>query len=139
MERKEDPALWGGPIGSTLLARMFVTLASFVESSGNSPGTDVLAKDLFELVWSFRDAEVAEVRMAVLCAVAVSVKLLREEVLVGMIFSGAVHELPNTLQQIGFGDTDESCRNLAKMIARHVAIAIQSVGHERPTSNALGF
>jgi hypothetical protein len=140
IERKEDPILWGGPIGSTLLARMFITLASFVESSGNCPGTDVLAKDLFELVWSFRDAEVAEVRMSVLCAVAVSVKLLREEVLVGMLLSGSAQELPNILQRIGLGDADESCRHLANMITRHVASAIQSVGHERPSSgNELDF
>jgi hypothetical protein len=139
IERKEDPTLWGGPIGSTLLARMFITLASFVEASGNCPGTDVLAKDLFELVWSFRDAEVAEVRMSVLCAVAVSVKLLREEVLIGMLLSGSAQELPNILQQIGLGDADVSCRHLAQMITRHVAIAIQSVRQGPSSGNELDF
>jgi hypothetical protein len=139
-ERNKDPTLWGGPIGSTLLARMFITLAAFVESSGNCPGTDILAKDLFELVWSFRNAEVAEVRTSVLCAVAVSVKVLREEVLVGMLLSGSAQELPNVLQRIGLGDTDESCRHLAKMLTRHVANAIQSVGHQGLSSeNVLDF
>jgi len=131
MERKEDQILWQGSIGSSLLARIFVTLASFVEASGNCPGTDVLAKDLFQLVWSFRNADVAEVRISVLCAVAASFKVIREDLLLEMLFSGTIQDLPQTLQTIAFDDSDESCRSLAKMIAGHVATAIQSVSQDR--------
>lgn len=137
MESRDNELLWGGEIGSKFLARTFVTLASFVEASGNCPGTDSLAKDLFQTVWAFRDADIAEVRMAVLCAAAASVKVLRGDALMDLLFNGSMQDMPQQLQQIAFNDGDESCRNLAKMIGKHVATAARSVSlqQERSTTS----
>ena len=116
VERKNESSLWSGHIGATLLARMLVTLAVIVESCGNDPTTDVLARDLFELVWGFRNAEVAEVRACVLTAVATCIASVREETLVRFIAhssSGSMDNLPRYLWEKAQADPDESCRSQA--------------------------
>lgn len=121
VERKNESSLWSGHIGATLLARMLVTLAVIVESCGNHPTTDVLARDLFELAWGFRTAEVAEVRACVLTAVATCIASVREETLVRLIAqsndSGSMDNLPRYLRETANADPDESCRTIAVQIA----------------------
>lgn len=119
VERKNESSLWSGHIGATLLARMLVTLAVIVESCGNDPTTDVLARDLFELVWGFRTAEVAEVRAGVLTAVATCIASVREEMMVRLIAhsnsnsNGSMDNLPRYLRETAHADPDEKCRALA--------------------------
>jgi hypothetical protein len=131
MESKDDPTLWGGEIGSKLLASFLVTLAGFVECSGLSPGTEVLAKDLFELAWSFRCAEVAEVRASVLYSAACSIGFLRDEVVLGLIMD-ASENFPLALNQIATSDPDNHCRSLARLVSNRVAAAVQAVEQGRP-------
>ena len=127
LQRKDNPALWGGNIGARLLANLFVTLATIVECAGAAPGTDILAKDLLELVWSFRTVDVAEVRMGVLVAVAASLSCLSEEVVLTMMFDGALSSLPEGLQQMSQLDPDESCRRLASSMARGISGIVDSL------------
>eukprot|EP00523_Entomoneis_sp_CCMP467_P010483 CAMPEP_0168729906 /NCGR_PEP_ID=MMETSP0724-20121128/6455_1 /TAXON_ID=265536 /ORGANISM="Amphiprora sp., Strain CCMP467" /LENGTH=264 /DNA_ID=CAMNT_0008776825 /DNA_START=33 /DNA_END=824 /DNA_ORIENTATION=- len=79
VERREDPSLWGGSVGATFLAQLLLAMSNILEFAGvASAGIDVMAKDLFRLVWGFRHAEVAEVRIASLCGVASSLACLRD-------------------------------------------------------------
>lgn len=127
MQRKDNTKLWGGAIGARLLANMFVTLATIVECSGNAPGTEVLAKDLFELVWSFRTVDVAEVRMGVLVAVAASLAYLPEDVVLTMMFDGSLSSLPEGLKQMAHADPDNNCRRLAKSMHQGIAGLVESL------------
>ena len=127
MQRKDNSALWGGAVGARLLANLFVTLATIVECSGVAPGTDVLAKDLFELVWSFRTVDVAEVRMGVLVAVAASLSCLSEEVVLTMMFDGSLSSLPEGLKQMAQLDPDQGCRRLATSMAKGISGIVDSL------------
>jgi len=127
LQRKDSTVLWGGNIGARLLANLFVTLATIVECSGAAPGTDVLAKDLLELVWSFRTVDVADVRMGVLVAVAASLSVLSQEVVLTMMFDGALSSLPEGLKQISQLDPDESCRRLALGMAKGISGIVDSL------------
>jgi len=126
LQRKDNAALWGGAIGARLLANLFVTLATIVECSGPAPGTEVLAKDLFELVWAFRTVDVAEVRMGVLVAVAAALSCLSEDVVLTMMFDGSLSGLPEGLQQMSQLDPDESCRRLAQSMAKGLSGIVDS-------------
>ena len=126
LQRKDNSSLWGGAVGARLLANLFVTLATIVECSGVAPGTEVLAKDLFELVWSFRTVDVAEVRMGVLVAVAASLSCLSEEDVLTMMFDGSLSSLPEGLHQIAQLDPDQSCRRLASSMAKGISGIVDS-------------
>lgn len=126
LQRKDNAELWGGAIGARLLANLFVTLATIVECAGSAPGSDVLAKDLFELVWSFRTVDVAEVRMAVLVAVAASLACLSEDVILSMMFDGSLSSLPEGLKQMAEADPDNNCRRLAQSMSKGVSGIIDS-------------
>lgn len=127
MQRKDNSALWGGAVGARLLANMFVTLATIVECAGVAPGTDVLAKDLFELVWSFRTVDVAEVRMGVLVAIAAALSCLSEEVVLTMMFDGTLSSLPEGLKQMSQLDPDVNCRRLALSMSRQLSSLVDSL------------
>ena len=126
LQRKDNVGLWGGANGARLLANLFVTLATIVECAGVAPGTDVLSKDLFELVWSFRTVDVAEVRMGVLVAVAASLASLSEEVVLTMMFDGSLSNLPEGLKQMAHADPDSNCRRLAQSMSRGVSGIVSS-------------
>lgn len=79
LQRKDKYALWGGASGARLLASLLLTLATFVECAGYSPGASILAKDLIELVWTFRTAEIADVRISVLACLSTSITVLPED------------------------------------------------------------
>ena len=134
MERRNEINLWAGFTGSQLLAHLFFTLAAIVDSSGCfSPGSRVLARDLLDLVWSFRTVEVAEIRSAVLIAVASAISLLPEEELINLLLSnGAGGNLPKAMLDMAKNDPDTTCRSLATSIShslRHViAESLQEPG-----------
>jgi hypothetical protein len=128
VQRRGDTAMWSGSIGSRLLAHFFFALTTIVESSGTtSAGTPVLAKDLFELVWSFRTVEVADVRKCVLVAVATTMALVTEDQIVAMLTDG---DLSHVMAKIAQKDPDRDCRKLASSISLSVLQAMDSV-HDR--------
>jgi hypothetical protein len=128
IQRKGDTAMWSGSTGSRLLAHFFFALTTIVEFSGTtSPGTPVLAKDLFELVWSFRTVEVADVRKSVLVAVATTMALVPEDQIVAMLTGG---DLSQVLAEIAQKDPDRDCRKLASSISLSVLQTMDSL-HDR--------
>jgi hypothetical protein len=130
MQRRDHAHLWAGSTGSRFLANLFLALATIVESSGSSPGTHVLAKDLFELVWTFRTVEVAEIRLSVLCACATSIALMPEEMVLSMLLDGSGDGLAQVLGSMAKDDPDKNCRNLASSLKHSVANIVDSVyGH----------
>mmetsp|Transcript_15249 Transcript_15249/g.28706 ORF Transcript_15249/g.28706 Transcript_15249/m.28706 type:complete len:1044 (+) Transcript_15249:75-3206(+) len=114
LQSKEDEILWGGESGGMLLSHLIMTLAAFVEFSGNHPGTAVLAKDLLELSWSFFCAVNAEVRQAVLIAVSASLPYVP----IDYVFSICIGEMQmlNKMQATANFDTSEKCRLLASAL-----------------------
>lgn len=76
-----------------------------------------MAKDLFELVWSFRDADVAEIRLSVLVAVATSIAMLPEERMLALLMEGG-DSLPRIMSDMSSRDPDKNCRSLALTISQ---------------------
>ena len=134
IERRADPALWDGTIGSTFLAQLLLTLANVVEMSGYSSSTGNMAKDLFQLVWGFRQAEIAEVRVAALCGVATALgSSLHSRTMLMQILadSSGADGLQRGLAEIATSDPDGKCRQLAVGIATQVqqaAVRSESAG-----------
>jgi hypothetical protein len=125
LQRKDEYALWGGSLGARLLASFFCTLATILECSGNSPGASILAKDLIELVWTFRAAEIAEVRVVVLACVAASVSVLPEDEVANVIVStsGLLIFLEFTIQE----DPSQESKEMAAAIIKTVGSAFDSM------------
>ena len=127
LENKDKKRIWGGTNGAAFLAKLFQTLATIVECCRNSPGTDVLAKDLIQLVWGFRSAEISEVRASVLFALAASFGQLRTEVMLALILKehttdSMAYQLPIMAEH----DPDESARSIARLLVQNVARAMHS-------------
>ena len=112
-ESKHNRRLWGGENGGRLLSCLLVTLSTFVEGSGNHPGTSIIASDLLELSWSFYQAQNPEVRLAVLISVATCLPHCSPDSL-GRVMCN--ERLPNHLQNIKQTDPHEGCRQLASLI-----------------------
>ena len=127
MKRKDDNCIWAGDTGSKLLAHLLVSLSVIVESSGHSPGTSVIAKDLFELAWNFKDADVPEVRASILCGVATSLACLGEESVVRLLTDGSADGLQQYLSETSRSDPDKGCRDLADDVSRIVTKAIRCI------------
>ena len=128
MERKDDAALWGGDIGSTLLSSLFLTLSTVVFCTGpHNPGVDVLAKDLFELVWSFRGADVPEVRASVLDAVGTAFCFLREDTVLALLFDSSVDNIARNLQRMSENDPDNNCRSLARALTSNMTSRLKAI------------
>ncbi len=114
VQNKDDTTLWGGANGGRLLTSFLLALSTIVECSGLTPGTEILARDLCEFAWSFRTVDVPEVRMALLIALASSLAALRDEALMGVLYS--LNDLPEYLRGIALEDSDETCRTIASTI-----------------------
>jgi hypothetical protein len=112
-ESKQNEVLWGGENGGRLLSGLLVTLSTFVESAGNHPGTSTLASDLFEISWSFCQAQNPEVRRSVLISLATCLPYVTADYLARMI---CTEQLPNHLEQMKQFDSHEDCRQLASLI-----------------------
>lgn len=127
LERRQDVALWGGEIGATLLSSLFYTLSSIVRCTGpNTPGVDILAKDLFDLVWPFHNAEVSIVRASVLFAVGSAIGLLRKEMVLSLMFDSSSDCLLRNLQAIADCDPDQECREAAKGLQQVMASSLMA-------------
>lgn len=121
--------MWGGANGARLLANFLIALATIVECSGFSPGTDILARDLCEFAWSFRTVEVPEVRTAVLVAIANALAVLRDEALMSVLYS--LGELPEFLRGVALEDSDANCRAIAKTISSNVSQLLEGMMESR--------
>lgn len=119
MKHKDDTALWGGANGARVLASFLMALATIVECSGLTPGTEILARDLCELAWSFRTVHVPEVRTTLLIAIASSLAVLRDEALMGVLYS--LYDLPEFLRGVAMEDSNETCRMIASTISTNVS------------------
>lgn len=127
-ERKEEASLWSGNVGSLLLAKFIETLTVLVENCGPfHSSTQVLANDLLELAWIFRDAEVAEVRSSVLCAVGSSLTMMSEKSLSRLLFDTHAVDLPHYIESTSRNDRDHNCRNLAMQISSSISKSVESL------------
>lgn len=124
LKEKENERLWEGSIGSQLLAALIRTLTIFVECAGPI-SAPVLAKDLFELVWSLRHAEVVEVRTAVLVSIATTLYALSHDQIMVLILDQG-KSLYQYMKNLAHNDPDSSCRMIADSISSAVADVAQS-------------
>jgi hypothetical protein len=115
-KHKANEALWTGSTGSIFLTYLFRCLAAIVEISGIQ-ASQILAADLFDLVWEFRDADVAEIRLSVLVAVSTSVAMLPEE-RISMLLLREDSSLPKAIANMSSMDPDKDCRSLSKLISQ---------------------
>ena len=123
LSSKSEERIWGGDKGGTLLSILVIALSTFVENSGRHPGTVVLAKDLFELSWTFIVAENNEVRLAVLIALATCLLHVSEDYL--MLVICGTEDVLRVLSRIATMDTDENCRVLAASIRHSLQSSIR--------------
>eukprot|EP00536_Pseudo-nitzschia_multiseries_P008741 jgi/Psemu1/241477/estExt_Genewise1.C_2280038 len=114
IKHKEDEILWTGSTGSIFLTYFLRCLSTIVEFSGIQV-SKVLANDLLDLVWDFRTADVAEVRLSVLVAVSTSIAMLSDEKLTALLFGEA--SLSKTMLEMSQNDPDKECRSLCKTIS----------------------
>lgn len=129
MQNKDDTSLWGGANGARLLASFLMALSRIVECSGLTPGTEILARDLCEFAWSFRTVDVPEVRTALLIAIASSLAVLRDEALMGVLYS--LNDLPEYLRGVALEDSSDTCRTIATMISSNVSQVLSSMMDSR--------
>lgn len=125
LKERDNETLWSGSTGSQLLASLFRTLAVIVEFAG-VPSAPVLAKDLMELVWSFVDADVAEVRMAVLISVATSIAMLPEDRVLSILLEHG-ESFPLAIGSMSRTDPDNNCRQLATTISQSIANVLRDI------------
>ena len=123
IKHKENDTLWTGSTGSILLTYFFRCLAIIVEFAGIQ-ASQVLANDLLDLVWDFRTADVAEVRLSVLVAVSTSITMLPDERLIGLLYDEAT--LPRTMLDMSKRDPDADCRSICKTISYSINEALNS-------------
>lgn len=115
IENRENESLWRDATGSHFLASFFRALAAIVEFSGMY-NAQVLGKDLFDLVWSFRDADVAEVRISVLIATATSFAMIPIDRLLALFMDQDILAISSILNTISENDPDNGCRDVAQTI-----------------------
>ena len=97
-----------------------------MESAGNHPCSIVLASDLFELAWPFRNADRAEIRMAVLITIATCGQFLHEEFLTS--YMNRDEGLATYLRTSAQRDSDSSCRRIATLVSKSIASNVLSLG-----------
>ena len=115
IDNNENVSLWRDSTGSHFLASFFRVLAAIVEFSGIH-SAQVLGKDLFDLVWSFRDADVAEVRISVLVATATSFAMTPVDRLLALFMDHDILTISLALNVISENDPDSGCRTIAQTI-----------------------
>jgi hypothetical protein len=113
MESKHDTILWGGENGGRFLSELLITLSTIVECAGSYPSTSILSSDLFEVSWSFHEAQNPEVRRAVLVSVASCLPHLTPDSLAKALCD---EQFPLELQRIKQYDSNSDCRQLASII-----------------------
>ncbi|CAM9656888.1 unnamed protein product [Chrysoparadoxa australica] len=70
----KDAHIWGHADSSLLLSGVLEALACYVESSGLAHCTPILASDLLNFAWGFRDSSHASLRRAVLQSIMTAVR-----------------------------------------------------------------
>jgi hypothetical protein len=129
---KEKTSLWGGEVGATFLSSLFLTLSRIVDCTGPyTPGVDILAHDLLELVWPLRIADVAQVRASVLYAVGTSFSYLPDERVLALMMDSTPGNLITNIQFIQKNDPDSDCRTLAYQLHTSVAITLKAMDNPR--------
>jgi hypothetical protein len=127
VERKDDVVLWGDEIGATLLANLFLTLGRIVWCAGpNTLGVDILAKDLFDLIWPFRTAEIGALRHSVLCSAGMVVGFLRQETILSLLLDRSDSALLPNLHLLS-DDPDSDCRSASQALMRLVTSTFESI------------
>jgi hypothetical protein len=109
---KDNSAIWGGSIGERFLSEFITTLSIMLNCASTypSPAVSLLATDLFELAFSFHDANSVEVRRSVLLAMATCIQMMPVDVVAG-----------NSRRWMSFlkdrsSDADEECRSLSTVM-----------------------
>lgn len=118
-QTKNDKAIWGDSLGERLLSELLTTLSVMVNCARTSPSSRVFASDLFQLAWSFRDANNSEVKRSVLVAIATSISVDP----IGQYTS--MNALVPFLSDCSFNDTDSGCREIALSIVGIISNANQ--------------
>ena len=110
---KENASIWGGSTGERFLSEFIKTLSIMVDCASAYPSHAVsaLATDLFELAWSFHDANSVEVRRSVLLAMATCMQMMPMDVLA----SNCRMWLP-FLKESSMRDSDEECRKMSTIM-----------------------
>lgn len=126
-QTRADEVIWGGSTGERFLAEFLKTLSIMLHCSRTHPSSAlrVLAVDLFELAWSFRDAICADVRHAALLAVLTCVSILPVEVVIQHS-----NGMSSFLTHCSARDDNADCRSLASLIAGSIS--------ERISQNLIG-
>ena len=115
---KENSSIWGGPTGERFLSEFIKTLAVMLDCASSYPSHAVsaIASDLFELAWSFHDANSVAVRRAVLLAMATCVRIMPIDIVTR-----------NSKRWVKFlkdsmCDSDEECRKLSRILLGPIAV-----------------
>eukprot|EP01083_Nonionella_stella_P205222 747538_1 len=111
---RENSSIWGGESGGTLLSKLLITLSIFVDNAGFHPSTCIVAKDLFELSWSFFIAENPEVRKSVLLSLASCIPHLHQNY-IGQVLLGT-ERIPDVLAKAPDFDSNVDVRILASAL-----------------------
>lgn len=140
--------MWSDEMGAILLSNFFITLTSIVENSSSSSSNDdgnnrikyyrnqntpILVKDLIQLVWKFRDADLPEVRASVLYTIGISIDILTDHDAINLLFSSINNDGQNenniakTIQYMTSNDPDENCRVLSNVISNKIVIHFRSI------------
>lgn len=127
---KENTTLWGGDVGAVFLSSLILTLSRILSGIGPyTPGVDIMGKDLLELVWSFRWADTAEVRLSVLYAVGTSIGFLSENSMMALFLDSTDENLITNIQLMSDNDPDQKCRALANQLRSVVAASLKLMDH----------
>ena len=118
IKKKDSDVLWSGSTGNHFLANLFRTLAAIVEFSGIH-ASQVLAMDLLDLVWQFRAADIAEVRLSVLISLATAVAMIPPEKL-QPVLRERNRSIPDAISDMATTDPDQHCRSIAQAISTSV-------------------
>lgn len=130
MEHRDQSRLWGGEIGATLLANFIVTISNIVDCSGRyDNSTQLLAKDLIQLTWTFRDADVAEVRASVLYSVGTAFDRLRDDAVINVLFgtTSGDSNMIRSIQAMSSNDPDDNCRALSMFLSQKIVQTVRAM------------
>ena len=109
---KEDPSIWDEH--GLLVSKFLYTLGMFAQSCGPGAHATIgpMAYDLYQLAWSFRLADHANIRQAVLFALCTAMQFLSLEHLLEVM--GGNDDVVQFLAHCASSDPDECCRELAR-------------------------
>ena len=121
-ETRTDELIWDGPMGERFLSEFLKSLSTmlYCASTYPNPALRVLATDLFDLAWSFRDAKCAEVRQAALVAMATCMSMVPIEFVMRRS-----SDLSQYLKNRSVLDEDAECRSLAALVAGSISEVMQ--------------